>query len=81
MGFLDILALVIMGLGFAVVFAAKIIVSKFNLQQKQKCNFESELSKEELDKYKLDKAIVSVKMMGLVITIPGLILFILSYTK
>jgi uncharacterized membrane protein len=81
MGLLDILALFIMGLGFAVVFAAKLIVEKFNMQQKQKCDFESELSQEEIDKYKLNKAIVNIKMMGLIITIPGLILFIISYKR
>ncbi len=76
---LDYVALVVLLIGFVVVFAAKPIAKKLGLAQKQKCQYADQMTEEEVESYKLSRAVVSVKMIGLVITIPGLIMFILSY--
>ncbi|GAE88896.1 hypothetical protein [Acetivibrio straminisolvens] len=77
--FLKILMLLSLVSGFATVFAAKAIVEKFNLKEKAKCDFENEITEEELEKYKFDKAVLSVKMTGMLIALPGLILLLIIY--
>lgn len=72
-----ILPLIFIVPGFLVVFAARTLVKKFNLNEKTKCEFESEMSEEELADYKVNKAVVNVKMMGMLIAIPGFVLFVL----
>jgi len=76
---LEILSLVIMAVGFAMVYGAKAIVKKYDLAKKQTCEHAAEMSEEEVEEYKYNKAVVSFKMMGLVVTIPGLILFVLFF--
>lgn len=76
---LEILSLVIMAAGFAMVFASRAIVKKYDLAKKQKCQHADEMSVEEVEEYQYNKAVVSFKMMGLVVSIPGLILFILLF--
>lgn len=75
---LEILALVIMAIGFAMVFASKTIVKKYDLAKKQNCDHADQMSEEEVEEYKYNKAVVNFKMIGLVVTIPGLVLFILT---
>lgn len=75
----EILSLVIIAIGFAVVYSAKLIVKKFQLVEKQKCVNASQMSEEEIQSYKLNKAVFNIKLMGLIISIPGLILFIISF--
>ncbi|WP_313561428.1 hypothetical protein [Ruminiclostridium cellobioparum] len=75
----EILSLVIIAIGFAVVYSAKLIVKKFQLAEKQKCVNASQMSEEEIQSYKLNKAVFNIKLMGLIISIPGLILFIISF--
>ena len=71
---LTILALIIMGIGFAMVFLSKIIVNKFGLAKNQKCEYAEEMSEEEIEEYKINKAIFNIKIIGLVISIPGIVL-------
>lgn len=75
---IDIVALIIMAIGFAVVIASKAIVKKFNLAEKQECKYADQMSEEELENYKSNKAMYNIKITGLVITIPGLVLLLLS---
>lgn len=75
---IDIVALVILAVGFALVLSSKVIANKFNLVEKQECKYASELSEEELSNYKLNKASFNVKITGLLITIPGFVLFLIS---
>lgn len=75
---IEILAIVIMAAGFVMVIAAKGIVNKYQLAKKQTCEHAEEMSEEEVEDYKYNKAVLSFKMKGLVVTIPGLILFILG---
>lgn len=72
---LGIIALVIMAIGFAIVFSSRTIVNKFDLAKKQTIEHEEEMSGEELEEYKINKAIFNIKIIGLVVSIPGLILF------
>lgn len=65
--------------GFLTVFLAKIIVAKYNLDKNQEAKFEHEMNEEELSQYKLNKAIVNIKMLGMLIAIPGLVLLIILY--
>lgn len=75
---LSILALIIMAAGFAVVFSARLIVNKYALAEKQSCKYADELSEQEVEEYKINKAIYNIKLMGLIISVPGLVLFVLS---
>ena len=75
---LEILALVIMAIGFAMVYASKAIVKKYDLAKKQNCDHADQMSEEEVEEYKYNKAVVNFKMIGLAVTIPGLVLFILT---
>jgi hypothetical protein len=65
--------------GFFTVFLAKMIVAKYNLEAKQKANFDHDMNDEELAQYKLNKALVSVKMLGMLIALPGLAILIIAY--
>ena len=65
--------------GFLTVFLAKIIVAKYSLQNNQKVNFDHSMDEEELAQYKLNKALVTVKMLGMLIALPGLALIIIAY--
>lgn len=78
---LEILALVIIAAGFVMVLAAKVIVKKFDLAKKQTCQYSDEMSEEEVEDYKLNRAMLSVKMMGLAVTVPGIILLILYFNR
>jgi hypothetical protein len=76
---LKVLAFAFLATGFTIVYSAKSVVKKYEMDKKVECNFEGELSDEEVAKYKFDKASVNVKMMGLVISIPGIILLYLLF--
>lgn len=75
---LEIVSYIIIAIGFVVVYGAKAIVRKFDLAQKQKCENVGEMTEEEVEQYKFNKATLNIKMLGLIISIPGLILFIVS---
>ncbi len=73
---LGILGLVIMAVGFALVLTASTLVKKFDLAKKQKCEHEQEMSQEEVENYKLTKATFNIKLLGLGVTVPGIILLL-----
>lgn len=79
--YVEVAGLMLMVPGFAVVYLAKIIVDKYRLNEKAVCDFEDELTEEELAEYKFNKAILNVKMMGMAISLPGLILFAIGIFK
>ncbi|MHB8062751.1 MAG: hypothetical protein ACYDG2_08985 [Ruminiclostridium sp.] len=76
---LEILSLVLMVVGFATVLAAKTIVKKYDLAAKQTCEHADQMSEEQVEEYKLNKAMLNFKLLGLAITIPGLILFLIFF--
>lgn len=65
--------------GCGLVFAAKEIVKRFGLDKKQKCNFEGEMSEEEIEQYKFNHATVNLKMIGMLVAIPGFILIVIGF--
>ncbi|OPX42756.1 hypothetical protein CLHUN_34080 [Ruminiclostridium hungatei] len=81
MDFLEILSLIIMAVGFVVVYSAKPVVKRFGLQEKQNCANASEMTEKEVQAYKMNKAVFNIKVKGLLISIPGLVLFILSFKR
>ncbi len=58
---------------------AKKIVAKFKLDEKAKCDFENEMSEEDLRDYKFNKAVVNIKMIGMVIMLPGFVCVLLAF--
>lgn len=77
--FLKILMFLSIAAGFATVLAAKVIVKRFKINEKTKCDFEHEMTDEELEKYLFNKAVLNVKMLGMLIALPGLILVLFIY--
>jgi len=76
---LKIIAGVILIAGFGTVLGAKNIVKSFNLDQKAEVNFENEMNEEEIAQYKVDKAIVNIKTIGMLIALPGIVLTLIAF--
>ncbi|MFA6309514.1 MAG: hypothetical protein WC677_07230 [Clostridia bacterium] len=65
--------------GLFIAFFAKKIVKRFNLNEKTKCDFENEMSEDELKEYKFTKAVVNVKIIGMLIMLPGFIFVLFAF--
>jgi hypothetical protein len=65
--------------GFFIAFFAKKIVKKFNLNEKTKCDFGNEMSEDELKDYKFNKAVVNLKIIGMIVMIPGFIFVLFAF--
>ena len=65
--------------GFCVVLAAKSLVKKFMLEEKVEVKFEHEMNEEEMAQYKFMKATVNVKIYGMLIALPGIILTLVAF--
>ena len=76
---LKVFGFLFLAAGFGTVFGAKKLVRKFNLDSNTKCDFEHEMTEEELKQYKFDKAAVNVKMYGMLVSIPGLVLTLMAF--
>lgn len=76
---LKIIAGVILLIGFGTVLGAKNLVNRFNLDQKVSVNFENEMNDEEIAQYKQNKAILNVKLTGMLIALPGIILTLIVF--
>jgi hypothetical protein len=74
-----ILAFIFLVPGVLIVFGARKIVSRFNLGQKAKCDFEYEMNESEIAEYKHNKAVVNMKMIGMLVALPGFILFLIAF--
>ncbi|MFZ5985835.1 MAG: hypothetical protein ACOYWZ_01755 [Bacillota bacterium] len=77
--FYIVLPLLFLVPGFAAVFMAQAIVDRFKLNEKVQCDFEHELSEEEILQYKNNKALLNVKMAGMLTALPGIILIIIIF--
>ena len=76
---LKILAIVLVGFGSFVVFGARTLTEKFGFPEKVTCSFESELTEEEISNYKEDKAVLNLKMLGILFVLPGIVLVLLFF--
>ena len=65
--------------GFVMVFFARNIVARYNLDKNAKCEFENEMNEEEIKQYKFNKTVVNFKMLGMLVALPGLILLLISF--
>ena len=79
MAALRILAFVFLIPGLAIVYSARRIVEKYSLHDKVECEYEAEMSDEEIAAYKLNKAVVNLKMIGMLIALPGFILAVIAF--
>ena len=80
---LRILGLVVAMAGMVVVYAAPKIVDKKGLTEKKKIPPEhlEKMSEEEQQKFRRDSAILDVKLKGLMLAAPGLILILIAFRK
>lgn len=76
---LKILAGILLAAGFLTALGAKKIVTMFDLQQKVKIDSEYAMDKEEEEEHKMLKAVVNVKMIGMLIALPGIILALITF--
>lgn len=76
---LKILAGLILITGFAMVLAAKNIVRKFGLDKKIRLEHENKMEPEEIDDYKMLKATVNIKLYGMLVALPGLVLTLIAF--
>ncbi|WP_024833447.1 hypothetical protein [Ruminiclostridium josui] len=74
---IEILALVLMAIGFISVYMAKTIVRKFDLAKKQTCEHEAEMTAEEVEEYKFNKAVFNIKISGYLVATPGIALLVI----
>ena len=78
MAVLKILAFVFLVPGIAAVLGAKWIVERYGLDRHAKCEYEDELSEEELKQYKQNKAVVNLKMLGMLTALPGFVFMVIA---
>lgn len=76
---LRILAFVFLVPGAGLVFASREIVKRLELDKKQKCDFAHEMGEEELAQYKISKAIINLKVIGMLVAIPGVVLVLIAF--
>ena len=77
--FLKIFAAVLVVAGFVVILLAKKVVTRFGLDKRVKIADDMELSDEDLAEYKQLKATVTVKMLGMLVVLPGLIMTLIAF--
>jgi len=77
--FLKVLALLIVAVGALIVFGAKTIVEKYELDKRIKEDFENEMTEEEIINYKKQRAIVNIKTIGMIVALPGLVMVLFLF--
>jgi len=77
--FLKVVGFVFLIPGVLLVFASRWLVRKYRLDNNVKCDFESEISEEDLKEYKYNKAVVNLKMLGMLIALPGFALILIAF--
>ncbi len=76
---LKVLAFVFLIPGLLTAFSARWIVDKYNLADKMKCEHEDEMNEDEIRQYKSNKAMINIKMLGMLIALPGLALVVIAF--
>lgn len=79
MDILKILGFIFFIPGALTVFFSKIIVDKHNLVEKQKIKLGEEINEETMKMLKTQKANILVKLIGIAILIPGVVLIFIAY--
>lgn len=76
-----VLAILFILAGSVMVFGARVFVDRFQLQLKSTIDFEHQMDQEEMEQYKMTKAVVNFKMLGLLAALPGFIFIILGFRQ
>lgn len=76
---LKILGFLFLVPGILLVFFARTLVGRLSLDENVDCNFENEMSEDEIRRYKHDKAVVNLKMMGMLVALPGFVLIMIAF--
>jgi hypothetical protein len=76
---LKIIGFVLIFIGVVVVYGARHFVAKYNLDKSTKVEAGMEMDEEQLQHYKNDKAVVNLKMIGMLVALPGFVLIILAF--
>lgn len=76
---LKILAGLILILGFFIALTARGLVTRYNLDKRVTVDNESEFGEKEAEDYRYVKAVAIVKMCGMIIALPGLILTLFAF--
>ncbi len=74
-----VVSVILLVIGFGTAAVARFAVDKFDLSRNAVCDFEHEMSEDELKQYKYNKAVVKIKILGVFIALPGLVLFMISF--
>lgn len=77
--FLQVISILFILAGSVSVYFAPFIVRKYNLAERVSCEYESSMSEEELLDYKNSKAVFNVKILGMLLALPGVILVIIAF--
>jgi len=77
--FLKVIAVVFFVAGAIVVFGSRYIVERFQLYKNSKCEFEDQMNEEEIKQYKTRRAELNIKMFGMLIVLPGIILMLIKF--
>ncbi len=76
---LKVLAFILVAIGAVFIFGARTIVNRFKLNETQRCSYESEMKEEEIELYKTNKAVINIKMLGMIIALPGIVLILVVF--
>jgi len=76
---LKIVSIFLIILGSLIVYFAKVIVKKYEMDRNIKCEYESELCDQEITDYKLNLALIRIKIVGFVFFLPGIFLAFLVF--
>ncbi|MGI6776921.1 MAG: hypothetical protein ACOX7R_02500 [Acetivibrionales bacterium] len=79
MPILKILTFVFLIPGIFTIFSARWMVKKFSLDENIKCEYEDSMSENEVMLYKNNKAVINVKMLGMLIALPGFIMAVIAF--
>ena len=77
--FLQVISILFILAGSVSVYFATFIGRKYNLAERVSCEYESSMSEEELLDYKNSKAVFNVKILGMLLALPGVILVIIAF--
>lgn len=65
--------------GIVIVFGAREAVKRFSVGKNTKVEFQNEMSEAELVQYKENAAVIKVKMLGMLIALPGFVLLLIAF--
>ena len=77
--FLKIVGFIFLVPGVLLVFASRWLVRKYGLDNNVKCEFASEITEEDLKEYRYNKAVANLKMLGMLIVLPGIALVLIAF--